>query len=255
MKPFFFGSNFKMHQTPEQTACFVRDLQELLSPAIQAQLFLIPPYTSLATAHKSLGKGSIWLGAQNMHWADEGAYTGEISPTMLRACGVDLIMLGHAERRSQFGETDGVLRKKVNAAVRHDLRILLCVGENAEQRQSGQAQATIASQIQIALADFDETYLPKLMIAYEPVWSIGKGGKPADPKIVFDMHAYGREILVELFGAVANAIPILYGGSVNPSNCAPYAALPEVDGLFVGRAAWSPGGFVDVLTRALEARA
>ena len=254
MPNFFFGSNLKMYQTPDETRCFVDELREMLPASGETQIFLIPPFTSLMVASERLHDSAVWLGAQNMHWADVGAYTGEISPIMLRASGVDLIMLGHAERRTHFGETDEALHKKVQAAVRHDLRILLCVGENAAQRESGLTRAIIESQLTIALTGLARAYLSKLMIAYEPVWSIGAGGKAADPEIVSDMHTFVRETLIELFGEAATTVPILYGGSVNPTNCVPYATLPQVDGLFVGRAAWNPSGFVELLKMVLAAR-
>lgn len=254
-KVFYFGSNFKMHQTPDETRQFIDSLRQMLPEDQSIQLFLIPPFTSLTTASTTLGDSGIWLGAQNMHWADTGAHTGEISPTMLTSIGVELIMLGHAERRGQFGETDEALRMKVNAAVRNDLRILLCVGENAEQRSSQIAAETVAIQLKVALADLEASYLPKLMVAYEPVWSIGEGGTPADPTIVAAMHGAIRTTLVEHLGEQARSVPVLYGGSVNPTNCAEYAALAQVDGLFVGRAAWSPAGFAEVLQLGIKANA
>lgn len=254
MTPFYFGSNFKMHQTPHETERFITALDQFLPAKLSTQLFLIPPFTSLPTAATALAKSTTWLGAQNMHWADAGAHTGETSPVMLRAVGVDLIMLGHAERRGQFGETDEALCKKVSAAAKHGLRILLCVGENANERNAGAAEQTITRQLQIALADLPLDYLPRVMIAYEPVWSIGEGGSPADTATVATMHDEIRHTLFSQFGKPGRTIPILYGGSVNPTNCAQYAALPQVDGLFVGRAAWTPEGFADVLNRALENR-
>jgi triosephosphate isomerase len=245
--PFYFGSNFKMHQTPAQTAAFIESLRGLQPDEPTIQRFLIPPFTSLATAAHALQGSPIWLGAQNMHWADEGAYTGEIAAPMLRELGVALVMLGHAERRTLFGETDMSLRKKVNAAVKAGLRVLLCVGEQAEQRAVGISQEIVAIQLKSALIDLPAEKLPHLLVAYEPVWSIGEGGTPADPSIVQEMHRWIRSVLLARFGEAAHAIPILYGGSVNLKNCAAYAALPNVNGLFVGRAAWTPQGFVDVM--------
>lgn len=255
--PFYFGSNFKMHQTPTQTVAFVTELQQRLTtsalPMAAIQLFLIPPFTSLTTAAQALPSSTIWLGAQTMHWADEGAYTGEIAAPMLQAAGANLVMLGHAERRTLFGETNGALRKKVNAAIRAGLRVLLCVGEQAEERALGISQEVIAIQLKTALFDFPMDALPRLLVAYEPVWSIGEGGTPAEPAVVGEMHGWLRAVLTNKFGAAAAQIPLLYGGSVNRDNCAAYAALPEVDGLFVGRAAWTPPGFVEVLQLGLAA--
>ncbi|MCB0107129.1 MAG: triosephosphate isomerase, partial [Caldilineaceae bacterium] len=156
--------------------------------------------------------------------------------------------LGHAERRTLFGETDEALRKKVNAAATAGLRILLCVGERAEERAVGISQEIIAIQLKTALFDLPANAFANLLIAYEPVWSIGERGIPADPALVGEMHNWIRELLLQRFGGPAHTVPILYGGSVNRENCAAYAALSNVDGLFVGRAAWTPQGFVAVMT-------
>lgn len=251
---FYFGSNFKMHQTPAQTAAFVAELrQRLADQLLPVQLFLIPPFTSLTTAAQGLQGSAIWLGAQTMHWAAAGAYTGEISGPMVQALGADLVMLGHAERRTLFGETNEALRKKVNAAITAGLRVLLCVGEQAEERALGISQEVIAIQLKTALFDVPMDALPHLLVAYEPVWSIGEGGTPADPAIVDEMHGWIRRVLTTKFGTAGQQVPVLYGGSVNLGNCAAYAALPQVDGLFVGRAAWTPPGFVDVLKIGLAA--
>lgn len=242
-----------MHQTPAQSAAFVAALRQLVADGPQVQPFLIPPFTSLTTVAQALQTSDIWLGAQTMHWATAGAYTGEISATMLREVGAKLVMLGHAERRTLFGETDGAVRQKVNAAVATGLRILLCVGERAEDRAVGISQEVIAIQLKTALIDLPPAALSTLLLAYEPVWSIGEAGTPADPQIVQEMHGWIRTLLLTRFGDAAHAIPILYGGSVNRQNCAAYAALPNVDGLFVGRAAWTPEGFVDVMTAGFAA--
>jgi len=255
--PFYFGSNFKMHQTPAQTAAFVTELRQGLAAATlpmgPIQLFLIPPFTSLTTAAQAVSGSPIWLGAQTMHWADEGAHTGEISASMIQAAGAHLVMLGHAERRTHFGETNAALRKKVNAALAAGLRVLLCVGEQAEERALGISQEVIAIQLKTALFDVPADRLPRLLVAYEPVWSIGAGGTPADPVLVAEMHGWIRTVLTTKFGAAGQQVPVLYGGSVNLDNCAAYAALPQVDGLFVGRAAWTPPGFVEILKTGLAA--
>lgn len=253
LKRFYFGTNFKMHQTPEETRQFVLDLSAALDVGDAAQLFIIPPHTSLYRLPELADPANIWIGAQNMHWADEGAFTGEISPRMLRAIGVKLIMLGHAERRQVFGETDVALHKKVEAAGRFGLRTLLCVGETAEEKRYGIAREVVARQMKVALHGFDPAGLQRLMIAYEPVWSIGEGGIPATvPDVVYTVEQI-RATLIELFGAAGDRVPVLYGGSVNRENCGPYAAIDMIDGVFVGRAAWKVGGFVEVFKTAYEA--
>ncbi len=256
-KPFYFGSNFKMHQTPVQTAAFIDELQRLAPDGPTIQRFLIPPLTSLTTAAPLLANTSTWLGAQTMHWAEAGAYTGEISPTMLKASGVDLVMLGHAERRTLFGETDAALRKKVAAALNAGLRVLLCVGEQASEREVGVSYERVAIQLKTALHDFPAARLKQqaasLLVAYEPVWSIGEGSTPADPYEVSRMLGSIRAILTEQLGQDAWDIPLLYGGSVDLENCGSYTSIVNVQGLFVGRAAWSPQGFVEVMRAAKAA--
>ena len=190
-----------------------------------------------------------------MHWAEAGAYTGEISAIMLAASGVDLVMLGHAERRTLF-RRDGcsVVQESRRRSWNAGLRVLLCVGEQAGEREVGISRETVAIQLKTALFDVDDSVITsqrdQLLVAYEPVWSIGEGGTPATPSTVEAMQGWIREVLMQKFGAVGQHVPLLYGGSVNQSNCANYAALSHVDGLFVGRAAWSPQGFVEVMRKA-----
>lgn len=247
---FLFGSNFKMHGTPADTERFIRDLRALDPP--DAQLFLIPPFTSLERAAGALSGSTIWLGAQTVHWAKEGAFTGAISAPMVRAAGAELVMLGHAEQRQHFGETDALISRKVPVALDAGLRVLLCVGETREQRDFGVEREAIAVQLKTALHEAMPTQAERLLVAYEPVWAIGEGGAPAPPQTVATMMTWIHALLAERFGEREPRVPVLYGGSVNRDNCAGYARLDEVDGLFVGRAAWRPEGFVEVLSRALE---
>jgi triosephosphate isomerase len=253
-KPFFFGTNVKMHQTAPESRSFIRGIQAQLGRVESVQLFVIAPHTSLQGLPEIAAESGLWIGAQNMHYAIEGAFTGEISARMLTALNVDLVMLGHAERRTLFGETDVALQKKVQAAVHSGLRVLLCVGENAEEKRFGLTYETLARQLKIALRDYAAEDLPRLMIAYEPVWSIGEGGQPAEPSEVERGVLHIRDILTDIVGAGSLSIPLVYGGSVNPDNCADYAELAEVDGLFVGRSAWSVEGFADVFKRGFDAK-
>ncbi len=258
-RTFHFGTNFKMHQTPEETARFLTELPSRLEgvPAT-VRLFLIPPFTSLpaaVTAREAAGLTSqVWIGAQNVHWATEGAYTGEISVHMLTSVGADLVLLGHAERRGHFGETNEALAKKVPAALDAGLRVLLCVGETAEEKDFGVGAETVTRQLKIALHGVGTDALPRLLIGYEPVWSIGAAGTPARPCDVMDAVVPLREALDERFGVAGGSVPILYGGSVAPDNCGDFVTLEEIDGLFVGRAAWQVEGFERVLKAALASR-
>jgi L-erythrulose 1-phosphate isomerase len=245
-RPFLFGTNFKMNQTPAESAAFYQQLTSSVQPPPGTNLFVIPPFTSLGAVADVAGQlpHPIWLGAQNVHWASEGAYTGEISVGMLLALGLDLVLLGHAERRRDFHETDVDLNRKVLSALEGGLRVLLAVGETAEERSFGVGRETVLRQLKIGLHEVRELHLGLLQIAYEPVWSIGAGGTPASPEDVAPMAESIRSGLEELFGEPGSQVPILYGGSVDPSNAGTFTALPSIDGLFVGRAAWSVEGFI-----------
>lgn len=258
-RPFHFGTNFKMHQTPEETSRFLTDLAPHLARVPEAvRLFVIPPFTSLSAAVVARESAEltprVWIGAQNVHWATEGAYTGEISVRMLTAVGADLVLLGHAERRGLFGETDEALARKVPVALEAGLRVLLCVGETATEKALGVGPETVVRQLKMALHDVDPSALPHLLIGYEPVWSIGAGGTPALPDEVMETVVPVRRALQELLGEAGASVPILYGGSVAPENAGSFVALKEIDGLFVGRAAWQVDGFMRVLDSALAAR-
>ena len=257
-RPFLFGTNFKMNQTPAESAAFYLELAAAVEPTPGVALFVIPPFTSLAAvaeiAQRDQREIEIWIGAQNVHWAPEGAYTGEISVGMLLALGVDLVLVGHAERRSHFFETDAELNKKVLAAVNAGLRVLLAVGETAEERGYGISAETVLRQLKIGLHGVQPAQAALIQVAYEPVWSIGAGGTPASPDDVEPVAALIRTALGELLGAPGAAIPILYGGSVNPTNAGSFTALPDIDGLFVGRAAWTVPGFIATYEAALAGR-
>ena len=254
-RPFLFGTNTKMHQTADQTAAFVGELLAVPPPG-DVQRFVIPPYTSLpaATGAVRAADGDIWIGAQNMHWAESGAHTGEISAPMLLALGVDLVLLGHAERRRDAHETDADLSRKVLAAIENGLRVLLCVGETADERGCGVSAETVCRQLKIGLLGVAPEQAGLLQIAYEPVWSIGSGGIPADPADVGPVADLIHQTLADLLGKEGERVPLLYGGSVDVSNAASFAALAGIDGLFVGRAAWSVEGFRAVLAAALAGR-
>jgi triosephosphate isomerase len=259
-RPFFFGTNFKMHQTPEETTAFIAALgpavREALAGHGDAHLFVIPPFTSLPAA-VAAARGTdppLWVGAQNMHQATEGAYTDEISARMLQAVGVDLVLLGHAERRALFAETDAALNAKVAAALGAGFRVLLCVGETAEEKGFGVGAETVARQLKIALHGLDPARLSGLLVGYEPVWSIGAGGTPAQPADVTEATGAIRAALASRFGEPGGRVPILYGGSVNAENCGAVVALEGIDGLFIGRSAWQVEGFARVLAAALAAR-
>jgi L-erythrulose 1-phosphate isomerase len=245
-RPFLFGTNFKMNQTPAESAAFYQQLAASVQIPPDAYLFVIPPFTSLSAVKDIAGQPphQIWIGAQNVHWAPDGAYTGEISVGMLLAVDVDLVLLGHAERRRYFHETDVELNRKVLAALDAGLRVLLAVGETAEERSFGVGGETVLRQLRIGLYGVQPEHLGQIQIAYEPVWSIGAGGTPASPEDVAPIARLIRSGCEDLFAGSGAEVPILYGGSVDPSNAGTFTALSDIDGLFVGRAAWTVEGFI-----------
>jgi triosephosphate isomerase len=255
-RPFLFGTNFKMNQTPTESAAFYQQLAASIQIPPDTHLFVIPPFTSLSATKDVAGQPPhpIWVGAQNVHWAPEGAYTGEISVGMLLALDVDLVLLGHAERRRYFHETDPELNRKVLAALGAGLRVLLAVGETAEERSFGVSGETVLRQLRIGLHGVQPEHLGQIQIAYEPVWSIGAGGTPARPEDVEPIAKLIRSGCQDLFAGSGGEIPILYGGSVDPSNAGTFTALPDIEGLFVGRAAWTVEGFIATYRAGYEGR-
>ena len=244
----WIGTSWKMNKTLAQAQAFAHALagaDAARDPRFQR--FVIPPFTVAREVKAILRDSSVKIGAQNMHWADFGAWTGEISPLMLRDCGLDLVELGHSERRAHFGETDETVGLKVEAAVRHGLIPLICVGETLAEKESGKAAEVLARETRGALARLSpEQKQAPILFAYEPVWAIGENGVPAAPD-----YADARQ--AEIVEAAAQALgrrPLcLYGGSVNPQNCADLIARQHIDGLFIGRSAWAPEGYLDILAR------
>lgn len=241
-----------MHKTLAEVRTFVESLKQVYEDRAGLQLFIIPPFTSLGGLQDIIRPQNLWIGAQNMHWANSGPFTGEISAPMLSDLRVDLVLLGHAERRQLFGETDHEVNKKVLNAINYHLRVLLCVGESAEQKFAGITDEVLAMQLKIALLGFPGELLNRLILAYEPVWAIGEGGREAEPREIASSINSIRHTLESRFGQDAPRIPILYGGSVNESNCSDYVQETGVDGLFVGRAAWQPSDFMKVLQAAIS---
>lgn len=244
--PFWVGTSWKMNKTLAQAIAFAEGL--LASPDDpRIQCFVIPPFTAIREVKSILAETNVKVGAQNMHWAEEGAWTGEISPPMLVDCGVDLVELGHSERREHFGETDDTVGRKVEAAVRHGLTPLICIGETLADKESGRAADVLATEVRGALARLSpEQRTAPILLAYEPVWAIGESGIPASPEYADARQAEISKVAEETLG---RSIPCLYGGSVNPGNCAELAACPHIDGLFIGRSAWNVSGYLDILKR------
>jgi L-erythrulose 1-phosphate isomerase len=252
------GTNWKMNKSRPEAMEYSRRLAAMLS-SLQGeeriQTFVIPPFTSIE-AVKGLSQNRFWVGAQNMHWAEWGAFTGEISAPMLRDLGVNLVLLGHAERRQYFNETDEAINKKLHTVLQYDFRPLLCIGERKEEKDYGVEGETVSRQLRIALKDVKPCDTSGLMIAYEPVWAIGQVGTAADVHYLSKMLAHIRALLVEILGENPGAaIPVAYGGSINQDNAPEILARSGADGLFVGRAAWEIPGMAQLIDICLEAAA
>lgn len=250
MRTLWLGSGWKMNHSMSEALEYSTSLKSFLSNiSPRCSLFLIPPYTVLHAVSQVLADTQVMIGAQNMHWKDNGAHTGEISPVMLKDCGVQIVELGHSERRTDNNETDSTVNLKTLSALRHNLRPLICVGETLEEKESGRGEAVITRQVSRALEGVSAESLSSIIFAYEPVWSIGENGSPAGSEYVNHIHGLIRAVIEKNGKSSPDAPtpPILYGGSVRLENAALYIQQPFVDGLFVGRAAWKAEGFIKIL--------
>ncbi|MDR4889544.1 triose-phosphate isomerase [Fredinandcohnia sp. QZ13] len=248
MNKVWIGTNWKMTKTIAEGISYINELKQLaneLTPNIE--LFIIPSYTALVDLKKETEDSRIKLGAQNMHWEDTGAYTGEISPKMLAEIGLDLVELGHSERRQYYNENDTDINKKVLAALEYEMKPLVCIGENIEQKNNEISQEILAAQLKVCLKGLTEDQVKHVLIAYEPVWAIGENGIPADSEYVGKIHTFLRETLVDMFPKNGHEVPLLYGGSVNLENFLSYIDHKDVNGLFVGRTAWNMETFTILL--------
>jgi triosephosphate isomerase len=245
---FWIGTSWKMNKSLAEALEFAERLAAVdTSRDSRIQRFIIPPFTACRQVKSALARTSVKVGAQNMHWADQGAWTGEISPLMLKDCNLDLVELGHSERREHFGETNETVGLKTEAAIRHGLVPLICIGETLAERESGRAREVLAAQVEGALSKLsDAQKSATLLLAYEPVWAIGVNGIPATSDYADARHA---EIIAVANGILRRRVPCLYGGSVNPQNCQELISCPHIDGLFIGRSAWNVEGYLDILNR------
>jgi len=248
------AGNWKMYYGPSQAASFAQEIVPALTQIVQHQpdilCILCPPSISLTAVHGVLEAQQhrhIELGAQNMYFEDKGAFTGEISPSMVRQLWSSVI-LGHSERRTYFGETDELVNKKAQAALQHGLRPIICIGEHLEQYEAGQTEQVIRSQVQHSLANFPANTAQRVVVAYEPIWAIGTG-KAATPEGAGKVIALIRQLLGEMYGSeAANALRILYGGSVTSDNIVEFMEHPDIDGALVGGASIKPD-FVEIVRK------
>ena len=239
------AGNWKMNTTLAEGVALAAAVAQGAGQAPGVELILCPPAISLAAVREAVGGSPVAVGAQNMHFADSGAFTGEIAAPMLRDL-ARYVLLGHSERRQLFGETDELVNRKVLAALRHGLRPILCVGETLPQRESGQAAAVIGRQVRAGLAEVPATDLDNLLVAYEPIWAIGTG-QAATPEIAAEiMGGVILQTLISQFGPAAGELPLLYGGSVNAGNIADFAAQSCIHGALVGGASLQADSFLEI---------
>lgn len=255
MKKLYFGTNLKMYKGIQDTVSYLKELDTLTHDLDRnlITLFVIPSYTALEHAAASVNQNYIHLGAQNMCWEEQGQFTGEISPLMLKELGLHIVELGHSERRHIFHETDQMLNLKVKAALSHQFTTLLCVGETGEEKELGISDEILKTQLKVGLHNLSAEDTDHIWIAYEPVWAIGVNGLPASSAYAEEKHALIKATLTEIFGKQGSRIPVLYGGSVNPDNADELITQPHIDGLFVGRSAWKAPGFNSLIRSAISA--
>jgi len=252
MRTHVVAGNWKMNKTAAETRALIADLRAALDGAGgAAEAVVCPPFTNLQTAAEALKGSRIALGAQNMHWKPEGAYTGEISAAMLQNLGVTHVILGHSERRQYFAETDATVNEKLKAALAAGLVPIVCVGETLAEREALRTGAVVAGQVKAGLAGVAAAAFEKIIVAYEPVWAIGTG-KVASPEQAQEVHAIIRATLAELAGCpcAAAKVRVQYGGSMNAGNAATLLAQPDIDGGLIGGAALKAADFAAIVKAA-----
>jgi len=242
-----FAANWKMNQAPADASAFVRQFLAYFPRQQDRTVLIFPSALALHAVVDALkDRNDIQLGVQNIHWEDKGAFTGENSAPIARAAGAKYVLVGHSERRHVFGETDEETGKKAAAAVRAGLTPLVCVGETLDQRERAETGAVVIRQLRAALANVEPNHIASSLVAYEPVWAIGTG-KTASPADASAVHGLIRAELRTLTGERGEAVPILYGGSVNSGNATALLAAPEVDGLLVGGASLDAEGWASIV--------
>ena len=241
------AGNWKMYKTALETTAFFEKFKPLVAQSTHCEIVICPALVNLPAAVEAAKGTRIGVGGQNLHWAKEGAFTGEISGPMLKAVGAQWVIVGHSERRQYFGETNETVLKRTIAALESDLRPIVCVGERLEERESNRTEAILEEQFRDGVAGLTIEQFQSVAIAYEPVWAIGTG-KTATPDMAADAHRAIRELVKSKYGAAAAAkTRILYGGSVKPDNIKGLMAQPEIDGALVGGASLDANSFASIV--------
>ena len=230
------AGNWKMNFTPDEATAFINEVKPLVSGKDKCDIIFCAPYVTIAAAQAAANGSNIKIGAENVHFAEKGAYTGEVSAKMLKAIGVEYVIIGHSERRQYFGETDETVNLRTKAALAEGLKVILCLGEVKEQRLAGITDEVVSMQTKLDLADVTTEQLKNVIIAYEPVWAIGTG-LTATPEQAEETCAVIRKVIEGMYGKdAAEGITIQYGGSMNEKNAAELLAKPDVDGGLIGGA-------------------
>ncbi|NEN83220.1 triose-phosphate isomerase [Paenibacillus elgii] len=244
-KPIIAG-NWKMFKTVGESLAFISEVKGK-AEAAGVESVICAPFTNLPALVEAVKGTTLKVGAQNLHFEDNGAFTGEISGVMLKDLGVEYVIIGHSERRAYFAETDETVNKKVHAAFKHGLTPIVCVGEKLEEREAGQTKNVCKVQTEAAFAGLSAEQAAQVVIAYEPIWAIGTG-KSSTAADAQDVIGYIRELVAGLYGAeTAAAVRIQYGGSVKPNNIAEYMQQPDIDGALVGGASLEPASYIDLI--------
>src|SRR5215471_3392250 len=253
MRTPFIAGNWKMFKTIAEASSFVTDLRAAVRDAKGVQIVVAPPFTAIHAAAQAARGSNIEVSAQNLHWEKQGAFTGEISATMIKEAGATYVIIGHSERRQLFGETDAIVNRKVLSAIGQGLTPIMCIGETLEQRERNETLAVLDRQIKAGLDGVTAEQVASLVIAYEPVWAIGTG-RNATAAQAGEAHAHIRTRLRQWFGAdAAEKCRVIYGGSVKPDNIRELIAEPDVDGALVGGASLEVKSFAEIVTRSVPA--
>ena len=247
MRQKIVAGNWKMHKNAEETEDLLNELIDKIPTDLEQRVIVAPTFVNLSAAADHLEFTNIEVAAQNMHQAEGGAFTGEISASMLKSVGVNIVILGHSERRAYFHETDALLANKVDTALKHEMEVIFCFGEELKDRQSGQHFNVVENQLKDGLFHLEASAWKNIILAYEPVWAIGTG-ETASPDQAQEMHDFIRDTINKKYGnAVSEDVSILYGGSVKPENAAEIFSKPDVDGGLIGGAALKSDDFTKIV--------
>ncbi|MDD5084872.1 MAG: triose-phosphate isomerase [Candidatus Omnitrophica bacterium] len=250
MRKAFIAGNWKMYKSIPEAVSLVQVIRAGVHTVQDVDIVVCPPFTALAAVNEALKDSNIDLGAQDMYSETEGAFTGEISPLMLKDVGCRYVILGHSERRQYFGETDGLVNKKLKTAIKFNLIPIVCIGETLAERDAGKAKEVVANQFEGSFQGLTAEEFERLIIAYEPVWAIGTG-RTATPQQAQEMHGLIRSFLKDRLGDTVERVRILYGGSVKPENISELMAEPDVDGALVGGASIKGESFIQIVRGSL----